>query len=52
MPLRDVQRAASHADPRATIRYYRVRGSLDQHATYIAAAYIAGAAPVTYIESR
>ena len=45
VPLRDVHEAASHADPRATIRYDRARGSLDRHATYVvAAAYIAGAA--------
>jgi len=43
VPLRDVQEAASHADPRTTIRYDRARGSLDRHATYIVAAYIAGA---------
>ena len=36
--------AASHADPRSTIRYDRARGSLDRHATYIVAAYAAGAA--------
>jgi integrase len=34
VPLRDVQEAASHADPRTTIRYDRARGSLDRHATY------------------
>jgi len=28
----------------ATIRYDRARGSLDRHATYIVAAYVAGAA--------
>jgi len=44
VPLRDVQEAASHADPRTKIRYDRARGSLDRHATYIVAAYIAGAA--------
>jgi hypothetical protein len=44
VPLRDVQEAASHADPRTTIRYDRAHGSLDRHATYIVAAYIAGAA--------
>ena len=44
MPLRDVQEAASHADPRTTMRYDRARGSLDRHATYIVAAYLAGAA--------
>jgi integrase/recombinase XerD len=44
VPLRDVQEAASHADPRTTMRYDRHRGSLDRHATYIVAAYLAGAA--------
>jgi integrase len=43
VPLRDVQEAASHADPRTTMRYDRARGSLDRHATYIVAAYVAGA---------
>jgi integrase/recombinase XerD len=44
VPLRDVQEAASHADPRTTMRYDRARTSLDRHATYIVAAYLAGAA--------
>ena len=44
VPLRDMQEAASHADPRTTMRYDRARGSLDRHATYIIAAYVAGAA--------
>jgi site-specific recombinase XerD len=44
VPLRDVQEAASHVDPRTTMRYDRTRASLDRHATYIAAAYVAGAA--------
>ena len=44
VPLRDVQEAASHADPRTTMRYDRARVSLDRHATYIVAAYVAGAA--------
>ena len=44
VPLRDVQEAASHADPRTTMRYDRARGSLDRHATYIVATYLAGAA--------
>ena len=44
VPLRDVQEAASHADPRTTMRYDRARVSLDWHATYIVAAYLAGAA--------
>ena len=43
VPLRDVQEAASHADPRTTMRYHRPRVSLDRHATYIVATYIAGA---------
>jgi hypothetical protein len=44
VPLRDEQDAASHADPRTTMRYDRARASLDRHATYIVAAYVAGAA--------
>ena len=44
VPLRDVQEAASHADPRTTMRYDRARASLDRHATYVVAAFIAGAA--------
>ena len=44
VPLRDVQEAASHADPRTTMRYDRARASLDRHAAYIVAAYVAGAA--------
>jgi integrase/recombinase XerD len=44
VPPRDVQEAASHADPRTTMRYDRARTSLDRHATYIVAAYLAGAA--------
>ena len=42
--LRDVQEAASHADPRTTMRYDRARVSLDRHATYIVAAFLTGAA--------
>lgn len=44
VPLRDVQIAARHADPRTTTRYYRARHNLDRHATYIVAAFVAGAA--------
>ncbi|HEX5302540.1 MAG TPA: tyrosine-type recombinase/integrase [Streptosporangiaceae bacterium] len=46
VPLRDAQEAASHADPRTTMRHppKRARGSLDRHATYIVAACLAGAA--------
>jgi integrase/recombinase XerD len=43
VPLRDVQEAASHADPRSTMRYDRARVSLDRHATYIVATFLAGA---------
>jgi integrase len=41
--LRDVQDAASHADPRTTMRYDRARHSLDRHATYVVATFIAAA---------
>jgi hypothetical protein len=43
VPLRDVHEAASHADPRTTMPYDRARVSLDRHATYIVAAFVAGA---------
>ena len=43
VPLRDFQEAASHADPRTTMRYDRARRSLDRHATYIVSTFIAGA---------
>jgi site-specific recombinase XerD len=43
VPLRDVQEAASHADPRTTMRCDRGRQSLDRHATYIVATFVAGA---------
>ncbi|MEM9200913.1 MAG: tyrosine-type recombinase/integrase [Actinomycetota bacterium] len=43
VPLRDVQEAASHADPRTTMRYDRGRGSLDRHPTYIVSTFVAGA---------
>jgi integrase/recombinase XerD len=41
VPLSDVEEAALHADPRTTMRYDRARASLDRHATYSVAAYIA-----------
>jgi site-specific recombinase XerD len=44
VPLRDVQIAARHSDPRTTTRYDRARGNLDRHANYIVAAFIAGGA--------
>jgi len=43
VPLRDVQIVARHADPRTTTRYDRARNNLDCHASYIVAAFIAGA---------
>jgi site-specific recombinase XerD len=43
VPLRDVQEAACHADPRTTMRYDRGRVSLDRHATYVVSAFLAGA---------
>ena len=51
VPLRDAQEAASHADPRTTMRYDRARTSLDRHATYIVAAFIAGAARLSLSSS-
>jgi integrase/recombinase XerD len=42
-PLRDVREVASRADPRTTMRYDRARRSLDRHATYIVATFVAGA---------
>jgi integrase/recombinase XerD len=40
VPLRDVQDAMGHADPRTTRRYDRSRHSLDRHATYAVAAFL------------
>ena len=42
VPLRDVQDAASHADPRTTLRYDMARANLDRHAAHAVAAYLAG----------
>jgi hypothetical protein len=51
-----VQEAASHADPRTTMRYDRAHTSLDRHAPYIVAAYVAGvprsAQPVNHRPGR
>ena len=41
VPLRDVQDAAGHASPETTRRYDRARHSLDRHATYTLAAFLA-----------
>ena len=43
VPLRDVQEAASHADPRTTMRDERAPSHWDRHATDIVAAFVAGA---------
>jgi integrase/recombinase XerD len=43
VPLRDVQEAMSHSDPRTTSRYDRHRVSLDRHAANIVAVFVAGA---------
>ena len=43
VPLRDVQIAARHVDPRTTTRYDRARNNLDRHASYIVTAFVAGA---------
>jgi integrase len=42
VPLRDVQEAASDANPRPTMRYDRARVSLGRHATCMVAMYTAG----------
>lgn len=44
VPLRDVQIAARHADPRTTNRYDRARHNLDRHANHVVSAYLMGAA--------
>jgi integrase len=43
VPLRDVQNAARHSDPRTTTRYDRARNNLDRHAAYVVTAFVAGA---------
>ena len=42
VPLRDVQLAARHADPRTTTVYDRRRENFDRHAAYVVVAYVAG----------
>ena len=44
VPLRDVQVAARHSDPRITARYDRARHNHDRHASHVVAAFLAGAA--------
>ena len=43
VPPRDVQQAASHADPRTAMGYDRARRSLDRHANCIVSTFIGGA---------
>ena len=42
VPLRDVQLAARHADPRTTTIYDRRRQNFDRHAAYVVVAFVAG----------
>ena len=42
VPLRDVQNAARHADPRTTTIYDRRRENVDRHAAYVVVAFVAG----------
>ncbi len=44
VPLRDIQIAARHADPRTTTRSDRARHNLDGHASYVVSAFGAGRA--------
>jgi site-specific recombinase XerD len=41
VPLRDVQIATRHADPRTTTKYDRARKNLDRHGNYILSAFMA-----------
>ena len=42
VPLRDVQLAARHEDPRTTTIYDRRRSNFDRHAAYVVVAFVAG----------
>jgi len=42
VPLRDVQTAARHSDPRTTTMYDRRRQNFDRHAAYVVGAFVAG----------
>ena len=42
VPLREVQIAARHADPRTTTIYDRRRQNFDKHAAYVVVAFVAG----------
>ena len=42
VPVREVQLAARHADPRTTTIYDRRRQNFDRHAAYVVVAFVAG----------
>jgi integrase/recombinase XerD len=42
VPIRDMQYAMRHADPRTTLRYDMAKANLDRHASHAVAAYLAG----------
>jgi hypothetical protein len=42
VPLREVQVAARHSDPRTTTVYERRRQDFDRHAAYVVVAFVAG----------
>jgi len=42
VPIRDMQVAMRHADPRTTLRYDMAQANLDRHAAHAVAAYLAG----------
>ena len=42
VPLRDVQLAARHSDPRTTTVYDRRRTNFDKHAAYVVVSFITG----------
>jgi integrase/recombinase XerD len=42
VPIRDMQVAMRHADPRTTMRYDMAQANLDRHAAHAVAAYLAG----------
>jgi integrase/recombinase XerD len=52
VPLRDVQEAASHADPRTTMRDDRARTSLDRHATLYCRSLCRRSSPVRQQEAE
>jgi integrase/recombinase XerD len=42
VPIRDMQHAMRHSDPRTTLRYDMAKTNLDRHAAHAVAAYLAG----------